>query len=379
MINTMHNTDSSEFKPLVNTVILPFLYTRIVLLLVGSLANIFRANQFYPIRQAVERGWQFTPYLFFDIWARWDTSWYYTLANNGYITTPDRFNLSYAPLYPFLIKASTWFTLGFSDHRTTFTILAVLIANLAFLGALLILTRALDHLSFSKQHIRKTIWLILIFPLGFFFSAAYTESIFLFFMVAGFYFSLKNRWGLAAVTSALAMLAHPLGLLVPVAALTSYLVQNKLRIRSKDLAPFLLTPLLFFLYLQVLYNTSGDWLTFFKPNYPWLELLTQTSNINWLQLINIVTVLFFLVFLVVYLLRYPRKEWAIFGILFVILPPLLASPFSWARFSIIAFPAFIALGGLLEKHPGLSRAVELLFWPTQCLIFAAWVRFYFVG
>lgn len=375
----MRKTGFSELKPLINTVILPFVYTRFILLLVGGLANLFRANQFYPIRQAVERGWQFTPYRLFDIWARWDTSWYFTLANNGYITTPDRFNLSFAPLYPFLIKASNYFMLGFNDHRTTFTILSVTIANLAFLGALLILVRALEHHHYSQKHIRTIIWLILIFPLSFFFSAAYTESIFLFFMIAGFYFSLKNHWGLAAVSSALAALAHPLGFLVPLAVLITYLVQNKGHVRIKKLVFFLLAPLLFFFYIIVVQSFSGNWLSFIKPNYPWLELLWQIGSLTWLQTLNITVVLIFAVFLAVYLWRYPRKEWAAIGVLFVVLPLFLASPYSWGRLSLIAFPAYIALAGFLEKRPRLMRATEMIFWPIQCLLFAAWVRFYFVG
>lgn len=375
----MLNAKISDLKPLFNSVILPFSATRLVLLLVGWLANVFRANQFYPIRQAVERGWQFTPYRVFDIFARWDTSWYYTLANNGYVTTPDRFNLSFAPLYPFLIKASTWFTLGCTHHRTTFTIISVTIANLAFLGALLILTRALAHMGLSGQHISKTIWLILIFPFSFFFSAAYTESIFLFMMVAAFAFSLKNQWLLAAVTAALAALAHPLGLLVPVAVLVTYLMQNKSRVRLKELAYFLLSPLLFFLYILVVHSFSGDWLSFFKPNYPWLALLWQIGSFTWLQILNITVVLIFAVFLAVYLWRYQAKVWAAIGVLFVVLPLFLASPYSWSRLSLIAFPAYVSLAGFLENRPQLSRAVDLLFWPLQCLLFAAWVRFYFAG
>lgn len=375
----MLNGKISDFKPLFKSVILPFSATRLVLLLVGWLANLFRANQFYPIRQAVERGWQFTPYRLFDNWARWDTSWYYTLANNGYVTTPDRYNLSFAPLYPFLIKASTWFMLEFGQHRTTFTILAVTIANLAFLGALLVLSRAMTRLGFSGQHISKTIWIILIFPFSFFFSAAYTESIFLFMMVSAFTFSLKNQWLLAALTSALAVLAHPLGLLVPAAALITYLVRNKARVRIKHLVFFLLAPLLFFLYLIVLHSFSSDWFTLLKPQFPWLDLLWQMGSFTWLQILNMAAVLFFTVFLAVYLWRYQHKEWAAIGVLFVVLPLFLASPFSWGRLSLIAFPAYISLAAFLENRPRLSHAVDLLFWPLQCLLFAAWVRFYFVG
>ena len=243
----------------------------------------------------------------------------------------------------------------------------------------MILTRALPHLSLSDAHISKTIWLILIFPFSFFFSAAYTESIFLFMMVAAFAFSLNNQWLLAAVAAALATLAHPLGPLVPLAVLVTYLIQNKNRVRIKELVYFLLSPLLFFLYVLVVHSFSGDWFSFFKPSYPWLELLWQIGSFTWLQILNIAVVLIFAVFLAVYLWRYQAKVWAVIGVLFVVLPLFLASPYSWSRFSLVAFPAYISLAGFLENRPQLMRAVELLFWPLQCLLFAAWVRFYFVG
>jgi hypothetical protein len=198
-------------------------------------------------------------------------------------------------------------------------------------------------------------------------------------MVASFYFSLKNRWTLAALTSALAALAHPLGFLVTLAVLITYLVHNKARVRIKELVNFLLAPLLFFLYMLVIYSFSGDWLSFLKPQYPWLDLLWQIGSFTWLHILNMIAVLFFAIFLGIYLWRYPRKEWAVIGILFVVLPLFLASPYSWGRLSLIAFPAYIALAGVLENHPRLMRSTEMLFWPLQCLFFAAWVRFYFVG
>ena len=74
-----------------------------------------------------------------------------------------------------------------------------------------------------------------------------------------------------------------------------------------ELAYFLLAPLLFFLYILVVYSFSSDWLSFIKPNFPWLALLWQIGSFTWLQILNIADVLIFAVFLAIYLWRYQAK------------------------------------------------------------------------
>jgi hypothetical protein len=383
----MRKNSFAALKPDFETVILPFLTSRSVLVLAGLLSYLFRASESYPIPFAVQRGWQFTPIRVLDMWARWDTGWYYSIVGKGYLSAEGQSNLAFFPLYPFLIKASNYFLLDLHEHRTTFTLLAILIANLAFVGALLILSRILAHIQLTPQHIRKTIWLIVIFPLSFFFSAAYTESIFLFFMAASLYFSLKRSWWLCALTAALAVLTRPLAQLIVIPIAVTYLAHNRFRIRWKDVAAFAVVPVLFFLYLWMQYQVSGDWLAFLNiqsswghtASTPWSTLFVSASGYPWLDLISRLVVVLFITLLVIYLWKYPHKEWGIFGVLLVTLPLFVGPSLSLGRYCIAVFPAYISLAGLIKDRPHLERWVETFFLVTQAVFFAAWCRFYFVG
>jgi len=374
-----------EFK----TVILPFISSRLVLLLVGLLAPIVRGSDIYPIRVTVERAWQFTPYRLLDMWARWDTGWYYSIAANGYVQTEagTASNLAFFPLYPYLIRASNFFLLDFREHRTTFTFIGVVISNLAFLGALLILAKILKHLKFNDGFTRNAIWVVLIFPLSFFFSTLLTESILLFLVLAVLWSCIKRNWLLCAVAASLAMVTRPLGQIVIIPIAISYLMQNKGKIHWKEILPFALVPLTFFGYIWSLYLISGDWFAILNVHSAW----SHQSSLPWQTLfhvdpyrptfsyLNICIVTIMMLLCVIYIWKYPLKEWGIWGLLMITIPLFLGVSNSLGRYALMAFPAFIALNDLLENKPELRRWVEMVMIALQALLFIGWVRFYWVG
>jgi len=63
----------------------------------------------------------------------------------------------------------------------------------------------------------------------------------------------------------------------------------------------------------------------------------------------------------------------------IIAPMFLGVSISLGRYTILSFPAFIALNGLLENKPELRRVAELVMITLQALLFIGWVRFYWVG
>jgi len=373
----------------IDSVILPFIGSRILLVMVGLLSILVRANDQYPIRIAAERAWQFTPYRVLDMWARWDTGWYYSIAANGYVpaSTGVQSNLAFFPLYPYLIRASNLFLLYFPEHRTTFTIIGLVISNLAFLGALLILVKILQELKFESGFIRNTIWVVLIFPLGFFFSTLLTESLLLFLVLASMWASMKQRWLLCAITTSLAMVTRPLGQLVILPIAISYLYPNKGKIHWKEILPFTLAPLTFFGYIWTLYLISGDWMIALNiraawnhnVSFPWQTLFFIDPYRPTLSYLNIGVVISMLILCIIYIWKYPHKEWGIWGLLMIILPLFLGLSDSLGRYSLMAFPAFIVLNSLLEIRPGLRRWAEMSMIALQVLLFIGWVRFYWVG
>ena len=86
-------------------VTVPFIVTRLSLLIVGWFAQYFPPNPYYPIQEAIARGWQFSPFRLLDIWGRWDAGWYLSIVRAGYFVRGDivvaQSNVAFFPLYSY--------------------------------------------------------------------------------------------------------------------------------------------------------------------------------------------------------------------------------------------------------------------------------------
>lgn len=135
----------------------------------------------------------------------WDGYWYSLLANYGYgIYTS---SAAFWPLYPLLL----W--IGAQITNWDVAVVGLVISNVSFLFALILLYR-LVRLDFSEEVARRTIWLTAFFPTAFYFSALYTESLFLLVTVASIYYGRTGRWGRASIALGLAALTRNTGVLV---------------------------------------------------------------------------------------------------------------------------------------------------------------------
>ena len=146
--------------------------------------------------------------------ARWDSVWYLTIAKSGYAA--DIHRLAFFPLYPWLIRVVAVVTR--SD-----LVAGVLISLVAFAVALGLLQR-LVRLDFSEEVARTTVMLVAFCPMAMFFSAVYTEALFLALSVASIYSARRERWLAAGALGALAALSRNGGiaLLLPLAMLYMY-------------------------------------------------------------------------------------------------------------------------------------------------------------
>jgi hypothetical protein len=146
--------------------------------------------------------------------ARWDASWYLQIANSGYGSNLAR--TAFFPLYPLLIHVVAWVV------RSP-VIAGALISLAAFAVALTLLYRLvrLDH---SPRIAQVTVMLLAFFPMALFFSAVYTESLFLALSLATTYAARQGRWVWAGVFGMLAALTRDGGVLlfVPVVLLMLY-------------------------------------------------------------------------------------------------------------------------------------------------------------
>ncbi len=90
----------------------------------------------------------------------------------------------------------------------------MLVSHLCFLGALMLLFRLTVLVTSDAAVARRTVLYIAIFPTALFFSAIYTESMFLLFAAASFYFARQRTWWWAGIFGALASVTRIVGVLL---------------------------------------------------------------------------------------------------------------------------------------------------------------------
>ena len=146
--------------------------------------------------------------------ARWDSVWYLTIAKSGYADNLRR--MAFFPVYPGLIHIVGFFTR--SD-----LVAGVVISLVAFAVALVLLHR-LVLLDFGEDVAETTVMLIAFCPVAFFFSAVYTESLFLALSVAAIYAARRERWLAAGLLGGIAAATRNGGvaLILPVAVIYLY-------------------------------------------------------------------------------------------------------------------------------------------------------------
>jgi len=154
---------------------------------------------------------------------RGDAGYYLQIAHQGY--TPDLGGIEgrpvFFPVYPILIRA-----LGPFGGFGVSAVVAVAISLLCLLAALYLLHR-LTELELGTGAARATVRLIAFSPVAYFFSAPYTESLFLLLSVGSIYAARLRRWALAGLLAALASGTRNVGVFVAVALVLLYLREER--------------------------------------------------------------------------------------------------------------------------------------------------------
>jgi Mannosyltransferase (PIG-V) len=148
--------------------------------------------------------------------ARWDSVWYLTIAKDGYGDAHSHAQAAFYPLYPLLMRVVGWVV---GSPLTA----GIVISLACFLAALALLHR-LAALELGERDARGTVLLVAFAPTAFFFSAVYSESLFLLVTVGAFLAARHGRWAAAGALGGLAALTRNSGvlLLVPLVLLFLY-------------------------------------------------------------------------------------------------------------------------------------------------------------
>jgi hypothetical protein len=139
---------------------------------------------------------------------RWDSVWYMAIASGGY---GDGAREAFFPLYPLLVKVA-----GAPLHST---LVGGALLSTALLGVALVLLQRLVALDYERAVARNAVLVTALFPMSFFFSAVYSESLFLALSIGAVYAARRERWVWAGALGALGATTRSAGvlLLVPLA------------------------------------------------------------------------------------------------------------------------------------------------------------------
>jgi hypothetical protein len=222
--------------------------------------------------------------LFVAGWNRWDSGWYtsITIAGYSYNSVTHAGNVAFFPLYPLFLRLAL-------PLLPDPAVAGIVISNLILAAALVTIYRLIAT-RLGQSIARTTIVLLAVFPFAFFYSAIYTESLFLGLTALAFYLAERERWWLAALVGALAALSRLVGIALGPALLLTYLERRRFQWRQFDvrlLAPAIV-PLGTLLYASYLFVRFQDPLAFYTSSlYGWgrhnLFIALQTGSEQWLD------------------------------------------------------------------------------------------------
>jgi len=194
----------------------------------------------------------------------WDGFYYLSVATGGYQADPVAgayTNLAFPPLYPFLIRLFSWPVPGSE------ALVAVIISNVAFLAALALLVR-LGTPYLGRRRAAIAAGFLCIYPFASVFAMAYTESLFVLFMVAAFLAAERRHRAWAGIFLALTVLTRIQGAVLILPLLVLMLRQDGWRPRASQ-AWLLLGPIAALGFLGYLATVTGSTTAFLDAQKAW--------------------------------------------------------------------------------------------------------------
>ena len=145
---------------------------------------------------------------------RWDSVWFLAIADGGYDGGARE---AFFPLYPLLVWVAG------APFGSESTLIAGALLSTALLGVALVLLHRLVSLDFERAVARNAVLVTALFPMAFFFSAVYSESLFLALSIGAVYAARRERWAWAGALGALAAATRSAGVLLLVPLVMIYL------------------------------------------------------------------------------------------------------------------------------------------------------------
>jgi hypothetical protein len=320
----------------------------------------------------------------YQVWSRWDSGWYKSIAENGYRTHGRPFtdnankDIAFFPAYPYL---SHLLSPGLPDE-----IGGLAISTISTVSIISLLYVFLKDRGFSGGISRLTIWLLFAYPMAFILGAFYTEAMFLALALGALYFWQKDKLWLTFWLGALAGLTRPVGLLLLIPGAIAMLQAKFWQKPAKHWLPqgmALSGPLLSFAiytYISKLY--TGGWLAFREvEKFGWDRSGNGLGSI----LNNLFIVPFrgpnWLIFgacawISIVLVTWKRKElgrdlriWTYASISLPLSTILIGMP----RYIVTLFPVFLAGALIVSRKPRLVKPLVASLFVLQIGAYVLWV------
>lgn len=301
-----------------------------------------------------------------DAWSHFDANFYARIAAAGYQPGPLAYRANFFPMQPLLAHVTAPLT-GGNTYASS-----LLVANLSCLAALLGLSAIASRI-WGERVARHALLYLLVYPAAFFLFAGYAEALFLALATWTFVALRRGWWWQAGILGLAATATRNAGIFLTIPFAVEYLSQRSWRLRACrfDAAAILLIPTGLLLFMAWLAHTVGDPIAFvhmqqtvfhhrFSP--PWATLgnafpaLAQAPDRIFLLRdgIDLICVIVFGALILWGIRRQPLSFTLYSSAVWLLATSYRMSLWpleSGARYMLAAFPCFILLARLTERHP----------------------------
>lgn len=334
----------------------------------------------------------------FDPLLRWDVGWYLSIINDGYQYNPllhQQQNIAFFPLYPILVRELSNIT-GITNY-----VIGIIISNLFLFIALCVI-----FFIIQTQHIKTKInpyipiFLICFFPMSFFYSTLYTESLFLMLAALTFYFIFKNKIILASIFVGFASATRNIGILLllpiiyKIVFLDNHIECNwKVKLLKIFSTSFIgSTGLMSFILFQ--YLKFGQWNAFIQIQHEWGRKVNNSIFVSFGNsfhetIINLISInphsldsIILIIGLILCLNLVRKKQYYIYLIWIVpsiIIPLSTGTTTSLSRYIMVLFPLYIYFVELIDNSPLVLNLIIPLSSALLAIYSALYSRWIFVG
>ena len=312
---------------------------------------------------------------FLDGWARWDAAHYVAVARLGYgdPNSPSvDGGLGFFPLYPLLMRALVAVS-GVDATAGAYAAAGIAVSNACFVLAVALLAGTANELAGERVALETTL-LFAVAPFGYFFNAAYSESLFLLISLLALWLGRRGQWWAAGLVAGLGSATRLIGLAIGPALL--YLAYRRGANPRDLLAIALLSPsglAAYFLYSWIEHDDVFAYFTAQSEWGGWTEHVRFYAELfitrprealggDPRHLVILLNVALLVVFLALLPMVWRRLDPG--SALFTTLLVVVQGAVTWVslgRYLMPAFGVFIA-GGILVTHPRLAG------WPRDAVV-----------